>query len=322
MRGHARFVHLVRTPLANRIGELRSKPVPEWPQQLQLALATLLQLKVQDQTARQIIIESRVAAQSCARRINCQATTAVQDRMRTKLSAAFLRIGNCVARASSHLRAELDEAVACWNPVDIEAMEEMLEAVGTIFERYRNEKPAQTALRAMSSNITDQGRGFGINIDYSALHPGDHLSLETELTASKGPKRASELFLTMGSVLASDGKKATTQIHCIITDYVADLVGIWERAGLRPSRAVHRDKPDYTSKFHRYTDLVLTVATEPWSRRHDDNLGAARREIHRAAAALLPEIRQHVSTALPRRDVEWLVRDNHIRAALGRVSKN
>jgi len=69
---------------------------------------------------------------------------------------------------------------------------------------------------------------------------------------------------------ALDGDKGiNTAIHDLITEYVAALAEIWLQHGIKPARAAHPSNPNYRGKFHRFADLVLTSAVEPWSRRHD-----------------------------------------------------
>ena len=55
-------------------------------------------------------------------------------------------------------------------------------------------------------------------------------------------------------------------------DYVAAVAAAWHGAGLRAARAFRAGDVGYTSRFHRFCDLLLTVLVEPRSRRHGEEL--------------------------------------------------
>jgi hypothetical protein len=44
------------------------------------------------------------------------------------------------------------------------------------------------------------------------------------------------------------------------------LALLWKAAGLYSGRAYREGDPSYESKFHRYSDLILTAVAEPWVR--------------------------------------------------------
>ena len=98
------------------------------------------------------------------------------------------------------------------------------------------------------------------------------------------------------------------------TDYVAGVVHIWKHHDLAPVRS-------RASKFHRFVDLVLIAAFEPWSKRHAvsfNDLLAEQLEFHRN----LPEDIRRLIRAAPRQsDTEWLVTDDHVKKAIRLNSK-
>lgn len=110
--------------------------------------------------------------------------------------------------------------------------------------------------------------------------------------------------------------------HDLITDYVEAVVLIWQQEGLRPGRATRRWDSTYRSRAHRCADLVLTSVVEPWLKRHDGDQTKRLASLRKAHAQLPPDIRKIVRAGLRRGDVEWLVREDHVKKAPARVQKS
>jgi hypothetical protein len=164
-----------------------------------------------------------------------------------------------------------------------------------------------------------------IKNDYAALPPEYQRRVETALT--KLQRRRAEFDATdvceaIASALDGPEKRAADNlISDLITTYVFEVGLIWLRRGLRPGRAVNQLNPDYHSPFHRFAEFVLTDALEPWSKRHDGDQSETLAKLREVHARIPKQDRKDVRVALRRSDVEWLVGENHLRAALTLIQK-
>jgi hypothetical protein len=159
---------------------------------------------------------------------------------------------------------------------------------------------------------------------YSALGSVDQRKVERAVTAvridTSGKFNAADVCNAIADALGDD-IEVNSAIHDLITDYAFALAQLFSQHGIKPGRAMHPADPNYRSKFHRFADLVLTWAVEPWSKRHDSNRQEISAALRRAHAQLPSDIRGSVRYAPRRSDVEWLVSDDHLRAALARFKK-
>ena len=167
----------------------------------------------------------------------------------------------------------------------------------------------------------DHDRTVMIKGDYSFLGNTDQRKAENAIVAvakaSNDKATVSEIFNALARVLDSpESQKLKPEVHAQIVEYVAAVVRLWRAAGLRPARARHPKNRKYKSKFHRFVDLVLTAMTEPWARRHEDNLDEVGRKIRKAYAVIPQELRSAIRPGLNRSDTEWLVSEDHVKKAL------
>ena len=72
----------------------------------------------------------------------------------------------------------------------------------------------------------------------------------------------------------------------LISNYVSALARLWKAAGLYPARAYREGDWPYKSKFHRYSDLILTAVAEPWAERHSGDLDHMRQRTRKAWAGM------------------------------------
>ena len=103
-------------------------------------------------------------------------------------------------------------------------------------------------------------------------------------------------------------------------EYVRKLGDGWTAVGLRPGRANRPGDATYRSRFHRFSDLVLTAFVEPSSLRHDGDLTEIRQKLHRSRLPLPADWRGAVSAGLRLSDREWLISEDHLRRA--RIQKS
>src|SRR4029450_10013163 len=97
------------------------------------------------------------------------------------------------------------------------------------------------------------------------------------------PLKAYMVFDMLAACLES-GPTKVPDPATLISDYVSALALLWEAAGLHPGRANNASHTLYKSKFHRYSDLILTGVAEPWAQRHTDDLDQMRRRAYEALA--------------------------------------
>lgn len=346
MKRRARPAPFARRRLGSWLRDLAHLPIEEWPRHLKMAQDILVdELKLQDETAWDVLQCSVGAAHACAQQIDQRAQEVFQGGHRESLHKIFTRMANCARRMPASPRHALDCEVSTRlrrMPIDSECMETLIETLIAGFGKCPEAKPSLTVLRAVmpgapSTSILEETDTAGIHRefaeaaivlqnDYAALPPIDQRGVESALITlveERGDALdTADVCTTLSDVLASNSKHEISLAAAgIITDYVEALVAIWQRHGLRPGRATRRWDSNYRSKFHRFADLVLTSVVEPWSRRHDADQVEQLARLREAHAELPKDIRGAVRAGLRRTDAEWLVSENHIKEALGPAQK-
>jgi hypothetical protein len=247
---------------------------------------------------------------------------------RSRSPAALRHILDCRVRSTINVKV-----------VDAESIEALIQALVATFARFPMEGSSCTVLRVLNPRLslaaganlespTCRRRCFAeasdrLQQDYSALRALDQSKVESALTALRNDKAefdAAAVCELIAGALEGD-KGVNRAIHDLITHYVVALAEIWLQHGIKPGRAAHPSNPNYRGKFHRFADLVLTSAVEPWSKRHDGHNQELSATLRKAHAELPTDIRRFVSYAPRRGDVEWLVSDDHVKAALARFKK-
>ena len=325
MRRRARSFVLVRGRLPASVRALSISPQYKWPPHLERAWKILdHKLGLPNRAARTIVFESALAAYKCAQEISERAKTHDEYEMRIKVSNAFARLANCVRRAPAELRLSVDQQLAplvCSTIIDLEVIEEIIDAATAAFQQFPEHEAAGTALGALRARSRDGERIIGLKTDYSILNFDAQRSCELALSALAGaPTKAvvaSSAFEALRSAIASLPPPSNRfGVSDLIVVYVAAVAVLWRKHGLTPSRATRRGDPKYRSRFHRFADLILTAMTEPGSRRHDGNDDQIAHGLRLAHRQLPIELRHLLSPALGRADVKWLVSEDHVRKAL------
>jgi hypothetical protein len=73
---------------------------------------------------------------------------------------------------------------------------------------------------------------------------------------------AVQIFGALAEALKdNENSESSTQNRRLITSYVAELVEIWRRAGLKATRVYQELDREYVSKFHWFADDVLAAMT-------------------------------------------------------------
>ena len=327
MRRRARVIHLARRRLDPLILELKSKPTKEWPPHLNEAYKLLRKSDFSDKEIRSIVVRSISAAQACARKINRRSDDVVRCRAVETLTTAFRRVANCAKRAPLKLRKRLNEAVVPLilnKSVDLEIIDAIFDAVAKVFFEFPEEESASTALRVMCGLPPDHDHVIVIKSDFSVLDNAYQRKAEKAISAiaeaSNKKITVPDIFDVLASTLDSgQSKKVSTEIHTLIVDYVAEVAKVWLGAGLKPSRASHECDRTYTSRFHRFVDLVLTAVTEPWTPRHLVSVDDVRQQARLAHARLPASVRRIASPAPRQTDIMWPVSDDHIKKALRKL---
>jgi hypothetical protein len=344
MRTRARAVPFARTRPESLTRDMAVLPVAEWPKHLRLARSILIDKRVFDEEkALAVLVASYCAAHACAQAINQRSRDIADFAQRLKLRKIFKRIAKCARRSPAPLRRLLDRGVGCAihdRVVDAESIEALIQALIAAFASFPKEAPALTVLRAiapLSSLLEDANiespncldayfaeASVLLQQEYSALRAIDQRTIENALTALRdsGNAEFDAADVCESIARALDGDKGISlALHDLITEYVAVLAEIWLQNGVKPARAARSSNPSYRGKFHRFADLVLTAAVEPWSKRHDVDNHELLATLRKAHARLPSDIRKFVSCAPRRRDVEWLVSDDLVKTVLTRFKK-
>ena len=331
MRRRARVVPFARKPPASRAKELSLSLPTKWPLHLQLAWKILHgELGIPIPASRKLIIDSASAASLCAQEINERTNLIEQRRLDIKVRNAFERLANCIRRAPASLRSSLDQRVRSilqCGVVDLEVIEEILDATADAFGGSSQNEAAKTALKAMLVRSSDGKQVNALKRDYSGLDFDSQRHCERALSAfADVPNEtvvASSIYKALASALSTDRSSGPgAEISDLIVKYVSVVAALWRRVGLHPSRARHPADPKYKSKFHQFVEFVLTATVDPWSQRHDGNLDDIRLGVWKAHASLPKTVRRFVSRRPRRSDAEWLISEDHIRKALrARIQK-
>jgi hypothetical protein len=289
------------------------------PPHLQLAWTILRESGLSGQQARILVHNSVIAGYECACRLNERAQ-ATDDRSR-KVKAAFTRLSHCATRARAKLRHLLDEKVSAaleGGSVDLEVIEDLLVTSRTVFEQFPDVEAAQTALSALAIDREYGYDTIGLINDFSSLSPPLQENCKSALTlAVKNRSRidAAAVFKSLadGVTISLRPPRGASDI---VIDYVAAVAANWRSSGLRAGRALKHDDSSYTSKFHRFCDLVLTALVEPASRRHLEDLSQLTAKAWARQRQLPREDQKYVRGGLPRKDSQWLVSAHCLREGL------
>jgi hypothetical protein len=109
VRRHARPTPLARTNLRHLRANLRAAAPTSWPRPLAQAFEILN--KIDEQRARDLLIEAVGAADACARAIDGRVTARSREEARNKAAKALARVARCAGRAAAELRRRLDRMV-------------------------------------------------------------------------------------------------------------------------------------------------------------------------------------------------------------------
>ena len=277
------------------------------------------ELQLPEAAAFQLILDSVSEAQNCAKSINRRSGDIVEANSRAQARLAFKRVANCCKRASAGLRRQLDAAILpllarC--PIDSEVIEAIIEAAAAEFEYFSKEKAAATGSGAMIVTVKSREPDNWLKNGYAGLRAETQRKCEAALSKlgkKRKPLKAHMVFDTLAACLES-GPTKVPDPATLISDYVSALALLWEAAGLHPGRANNASDTLYKSKFHRYSDLILTAVAEPWAQRHTGDLEHMQRRAYAARAGMLREYQ--ASAALPPSVAEWLVSEHILRKAL------
>ena len=333
MKRRARPVPFARRRITSVMQDLIIEPPATWPKHLRLARNILTaQMALDDESAQAVIIRSSAAAQACAQAINSRSREITYLTERQNLHKVFMRIAKCARRSPAALRHTLDRRVRSAisdKVLDTEKVEVLIQALIDPFTKFPMQEASSTVLRALRvvttklEGPTSRRRCFAkasnrLGQDYSALSAIDQRGVESALTSLRIKKpefNASDVCESIASTLAAD-KGPRTTIHDLITEYVIALAETWELHRLKPSRSVRATDPSHRSKFHRFAELVLTWAVEPWSKRHDADFAQHLATLRKHHAQLSSDTRRLTSPAPRRSDTQWLVSEDHVKAAL------
>jgi hypothetical protein len=340
-RRAARASPFARRSVANLVGPLRVPPSDEWPNchtpPLFKAAWCVIRsdLKLPAPKARLVMVESTIAAQCCVDALNYKAEQIARIRAQSAVHRACLTISRCINRAPAVLRKTLDQEIAPFieQPVvDTETIECIFKTASVVFGQYLDDEPAQTARRLIEPfdppledwsdpNISK----YGAVRDYESLDSAGRHQAERALANLRNEHEggrnitASAIFSALAQALGGNATKTDAKTARLIKSYVLSIAKIWCDAGLNVGRARREDAPAYKSNFHRYADLLLAAMYEPWSRRHDGNIGEISAQIWKHHAQLPHDEQGKISAKLPRADVQWLVSEDHVRAAARRL---
>jgi hypothetical protein len=344
MKRRTRPVPFARMRPDSVLRDLAVEPMAEWPKHLRLARSILsAELGVDNAKAQAVLIASFRASHACAQAINRRSRDIADFAARLKLHKIFTRLAKCARRSPAPLRRVLDRGVRYTihpNIVDAESMGVLIDALVAAFASFPKEASSLTILRSLTPRSSlPRSANFDSRIclrhcfaeasvllqeDYSALAAIDQRRIERALTDLRGDNPEFDAADVCDSIAGAldDDKGIKTVIHDLITSYVLALADIWLRHGIKAARSVRFSHPNYRGKFHRFADLVLTATVEPWSKRHDYDIHQLSASLREAHAKLPSDVRKFVGRAPRRSDVEWLVSDDHVKAALVRLKKS
>jgi hypothetical protein len=299
-----------------------------WGRYLQLAWTILHNdLAIAAPTARQLIARSVQAAYECATRMNEKVQRTNEHERAGSVKQAFQRLSRCARRAPAQLRHLLDAKIAGLlegGEVDLETIETLLQASREGFEQFPDSEAAATGLSALGVYREHGYDTIGLSIDFSSLSPLLQANCTSTLSRAvqSGPTAGAVTVFEVLARAISPPANAPRGAADIMIDYVAAVAAAWHSAGLRAGRALRVRDASYTSKFHRFCDLVLSALVEPHSRRHGEGLDRLAAQAWARHRQLPREVQKFVRSGLPRRDTQWLVTAHCLREGLGRFKKS
>jgi hypothetical protein len=325
MRRRVRNVPLTRFSSSRELRDLKFRPPDSWPQYVRIAHEIISkEIKLSIPASRNLILDAVSAGYICSCKINERVTKNERSHLSMKVRNAYARVAKCIQRAPAKLRNELDQKTRCivsCDVIDLEVIEEILDITVAHFEQFPKHEAAKAALKVMLGRSTDDKPTNALKTDYSGLDFDSQRLCEKALsTLAAAPGEAVSAFAVFEALASALGESPMADVReeaaDLIIEYVTAVAALWRRAGLHPSRAWHPEDPRYTSRFHRFVELVLTASIDPWTQRHDLGLDDLRRRTRKAHAALPESVRRAVSAAPRRSDLEWLVSDDHVKKAL------
>jgi len=175
MHRRTKPVPLARMDLNRLIRTLRQRSTSEWPRHLSSALEVLtLELKVDQQTALDLLIAAVSAAHRCACAVEQRALARSRARARADVHKALLLIAKCAARSPAALRRSLDYSVGSVlgrGIVDAEVLQRLVHRAAQVFRKFRKMPAATTALKAIEFPDTPGQERIGLITNIEALHP-------------------------------------------------------------------------------------------------------------------------------------------------------
>jgi hypothetical protein len=329
MRRHAKQIPLARTNLDRLIASLGVNGPTSWPRPLSPAFEILtVKLDVEEQGARDLLIEAVSAAHVCARAVDAMVMAQSREASRANAHKALIRLGKCAQRAPAELRRHLDRAVRTVlsrGTIDAVDVQRLIHRTGQVFRKFRKVAAAETALKAMGFSDAPKQREAVLATDIEAMHPVVHLravdALQNLSMEDHGSWSACRVFEVLAAAVStSNADHVGTEVSDLFVKYVERVAHVWKVYGIKPSRARHPLHPEYTSRFHKFCDLVLMAFIDPGSLRHDGDLTQVRQRIRTAHFELPVEWRSEVSSSLRWRDHQWLISDDHLKRALAQKS--
>jgi hypothetical protein len=273
------------------------------------------------QQGRFLVHNSVVAGCECALTLNERAQAEEVYERSSKVKAAFGRLSHCIARAPAKLRRLLDGKMSAaleGGHVDLEVIEDLLVTSRTAFEQFPHAEAAQAALSALGVNRPYGYDTIGLINDFSSLSPPLQENCKSTLSPVVKKRRkvtAAAVFKALGDGITVSPRQPRGASDIVI-DYVAAVAADWRISGLRAGRAFKHDDSTYTSKFHRFCDLVLTALVEPGSRRHLEDLDQLSAKAWARQRQLPREEQKYVRGGLPQKDAQWLVTAHCLREGL------
>jgi hypothetical protein len=291
-----------RKSLARFLNQLKSVTTRQWPQRLKNAWILLQsEMSLPNSEALSVIFDSVSAAHRYLQAENTQVGQIEEFRARTKIKRFYFRIAKCANRAPAVIRASLDARIfplVKESVSDLEIIESIFDAIRATFEEFPAFEASRTALKLIEGiNRTDFSM---LRITFRKESEKSLHELVNTVAMKKGTTTIRLLNILATSIDDTKLSRLSPQSHFLIKNYVAEVAEIWRRAGLKPSRARRFEDCSYTSKFHRFVELLLEGVAE--SR---ENLSRARSNGARS------------SSENDRMYYHWYVSDDHVRAALG-----
>jgi hypothetical protein len=197
-------------------------------------------------------------------------------------------------------------------------IEAIIEATAAVFELFSKEEAAATGSRAMIVSVKGREPNNWLKNNYAGLRVETQGNCEAALSKLSKKRTSLKAHMVFDALAAGLANEPTSN-HVpdpatLISDYVLALALLWKAAGLYPGRACTESDPSYKSKFHRYSDLIMTAVAEPWAQRHSGDLDHMRQRIYEARARMPREYQARA--VLPPSVTEWLISEHILRKGL------